>query len=140
MIPVEYPPYSFKMQDGRIFDTIRKKWVICTPEEWVRQHFVQYLIQVMQYPVGLIAIEKEIRLGELSKRFDILVYDNNHHPWLMVECKAANIPLTPAVLEQVLRYNIAVPVSYLVITNGMHTMGFAKTNQHLSQLETLPVF
>ena len=79
MIKIEYPPYQpkIKTEEGRemIFDEVRRRWVVLTPEEWVRQNFLQYLVQVMKYPASLIAVEKEIRLGELKKRFDIVVYD-----------------------------------------------------------------
>ena len=97
MININYPEPGFRIKEeaGKelIFDALRKKWLQLTPEEWVRQNFVQYLLQEKKYPVSLIALEKEIRLGELKKRFDILIYDLNHQPWMMVECKAADIKL-----------------------------------------------
>ena len=117
-----YPPYSYKIKEEQgkelIFDPSRKIWLRLTPEEWVRQNFIQYLLQTMLYPRSLIAIEKEIQLGDLKKRFDILVYDNNHLPWMMIECKSMDVPLDENVLAQVLRYHIAIPVPFLVITNG----------------------
>lgn len=144
MIRVEYPDYNFrvKKEDGKefIFDEIRKIWLRLTGEEWVRQNFLQYLVQVKQYPLSLIAVEKEIRLGELKKRFDILVYDKDHHPWLMVECKGMDIALSQEVLQQVLRYNIAVPVQYMVITNGSHCAGFHRNNGQLQAVAELPAF
>ncbi|MCR6719837.1 MAG: type I restriction enzyme HsdR N-terminal domain-containing protein [Chitinophagaceae bacterium] len=97
-----------------------------TPEEWVRQNFLAYLLRVQQYPSTLIALEKQIRVGELIKRFDILVYDSQHQPWMMVECKAPEVPLTESTLQQVLRYHISTPAKYLVITNGKATMGWEK--------------
>src|SRR5260221_12305849 len=110
MIRIEYPTPQFRIknEEGKemIFDGLRKLWVRLTPGEWVRQNFLQYLLQVKQYPAALIAVEKEIRLGELTKRFDILVYNSKHEPWLMVECKGMAIALTEEVLQQVLRYNI----------------------------------
>src|SRR5258708_4981170 len=122
MIRIDYPshPYRIKTEDGKelIFDELRRQWLRLTPEEWVRQNFLQYLQQVKKYPVALIAVEKEIKLGELKKRFDILVYNAQHQPWLMVECKAMEVSLDDTVLAQVLRYNIAIPVQYMVITNG----------------------
>lgn len=116
---------------------MRKKWLLLTPEEWVRQNFVQYLIQVKRYPSALIALEKEISLGELKKRFDILVYDTNHQPWMMVECKAAAIDMNEAVLQQVLRYNISVPVKYILITNGNITYGWERATE-LTAINELP--
>src|SRR6476646_3094504 len=121
MLPIHYPSPAFrvKKEDGHefIFDALRKKWLLLTPEEWVRQNFIQYLLQVMKYPSALIAIEKEIMLGEMKKRFDLLIYDNEHQPWMLIECKSMDISLTEDTLQQVLRYNIPVPVPYLVITN-----------------------
>jgi len=142
MLQIAFPPHEFrmKMENNRdmIFDELRKRWVVLTPEEWVRQHFLLYLTKVPQYPASLIAVEKEIRVGELRKRFDILVYDRNHQPWMMIECKAASVQLEQAVLEQLLRYHIAVPVPYLVITNGHSTRGFGKRENRLYELEELP--
>lgn len=144
MIKVEYPTFPFRMRKEKekefIFDELRKTWLRLTEEEWVRQNFLQYLLQVCRYPAPLIAVEKEIRLGELKKRFDILVYNNNHQPWLMVECKAMHIALTEDVLQQVLRYNIAVPVNYLVITNGQYCAGFVKYGAQLQAISALPSF
>lgn len=142
MIKIMYPSYSYKIkeEEGRelIFDPSRKLWVRLTPEEWVRQNIIQYLLQAMHYPSSLIAIEKELQLGELKKRFDILVYDKNHLPWMMIECKSMDVPLDDRVLSQVLRYHIAIPVPYLVITNGSYCAAFEKVNGSLSQLEQFP--
>ncbi|KIC90371.1 type I restriction enzyme HsdR N-terminal domain-containing protein [Flavihumibacter sp. ZG627] len=144
MASLQYPSFPFRLRENggrrQIFDETRKRWVAFTPEEWVRQNFLQYLLQEMNYPATLIAIEKEIKLGELSKRFDILVYDNNHKPWLMVECKSMEIPLTEEVLHQVLRYNITIPVPYLVITNGTISYFFEKRSGKLEMLEQLPAW
>lgn len=122
-----------------VFDELRRRWLVLTPEEWVRQHFLQHLLQIAGYPSGLIAVEKEIKVGEMRKRFDILVYDRNHKPWLMIECKAASVALDALVLEQLLRYHIAVPVPYLVITNGHNSRGFGKRDGALYELDALPV-
>jgi hypothetical protein len=144
MIRIGYPafPFRIKEEEGRefIFDELRKQWLRLTPEEWVRQNFLQYLVQVKKYPASMVAIEKEIRLGELKKRFDILVYDVQHRPWLIVECKAMDVPLTEMVLQQALRYNMAVPVQYLVITNGHYCAGFLKEGTQLQPVDELPPF
>lgn len=144
MIRIEYPGYNFKVkqEEGKefIFDEFRKQWLRLTGEEWVRQNFLQYLLQILQYPATLIAVEKEIRLGELKKRFDILVYNRQHQPWLMVECKGMDIALNEEVLNQVLRYNIAVPVEYIVITNGSYCAGFHRSNGQLHVLSGLPTY
>src|SRR5688572_20689837 len=128
MIKIEYPPYSFRIKKENnlefIFDELRKSWLRLTPEEWVRQNFVHYLVRVNKYPSSFIAIEKEIQLGELKKRFDLLVYDQQHEPWMMIECKGMNIDINEKVLLQVLRYNIAVPVRYIILTNGSYCIGY----------------
>ena len=142
MIKIHYPQHPFKIKkEGNaesIFDELRKSWIRLTPEEWVRQNFVQYLIQTKHYPSALIAIEKEIMLGELKKRFDILVYDRFHQPWMMVECKEMDTEINQNVLEQILRYNIAIPVRYLIITNGSYCLGYEKQHSHLQLLQALP--
>ena len=142
MIKIEYPPYQPKIKEEAqkefIFDEVRKKWIVLTPEEWVRQNFLQYLIQVKKYPASLIAVEKEIKLGELKKRFDIVVYDNDTNPWMIVECKEMNVVLGKAVLEQALRYNITLNVPYLVVTNGSYCMALQLKNGAMTVIESLP--
>lgn len=123
-----------------IFDIIRKSWIRLTPEEWVRQNIIQYLLQVMNYPATMIAVEKEIRLGELKKRFDLMVFDLNHRPWMIIECKAMEVAINQVVLEQVLRYNISVPVPFLVVTNGSSMAGFERRDNGLHEIESLPSF
>ena len=144
MLSIQYPAPSFRIRkEGErdlLFDPLRKKWVVLTPEEWVRQNFLQYLLQVKACPASLVAVEKELKLGELKKRFDILVYDPQHQPWLMVECKSGDVPLDEKVLEQALRYNISLPVTYLVISNGRFSMGWKKTEGRLDILEELPPY
>lgn len=144
MIAIHYPPPDFRIEkrNGQpfVFDGIRKKWLLLTDEEWVRQNFVAYLIRNMQYPATLIALEKALLVNELKKRFDVLVYDSRHQPWLLVECKAPQVVLDAAVLQQALRYNIAVPVPYLVITNGNATFGWKKEHGGLKNLDALPAF
>ena len=100
MITLQYPQFNFRIkeEDGKewIFDEFRKQWVRLTPEEWVRQNMLQYLVQIKKYPSSLIAIEKEIAVGEMRKRFDILVY-KNAVPWMIIECKEMNVALNDAV-------------------------------------------
>jgi hypothetical protein len=142
MIAVNFPEPVFKLKKENevefIFDAIRKQWLVLNEEEWVRQNFIQYLIQTIHYPSAFIAVEKEIMLGELKKRFDILVYDKNHKPWMMIECKAPGINLDDSVLRQVLRYNISVPVSFLIITNGHYTSGWEKIGTDLQLIQQMP--
>ena len=141
MIKVDYPEPAFRTrresEKRYLFDPLRKKWLLLTPEEWVRQNFVQYQVQVMKYPATLIALEKVITLGELKKRFDILVYDSQHQPWMIVECKEMNVKMDEPVLQQALRYNISVPVRYIIITNGTNTYGWERDGG-LKIMEALP--
>lgn len=142
MIKIEYPPYRPKIKNEHdkefIFDEFRKRWVILTPEEWVRQNFLQYLTRIKKYPASLIAIEKEIKLGELNKRFDIVVYDKETKPRMIIECKEMNVALDKTVFDQVLRYNIALNVPYLVITNGTYCRAFSLQDRHFAEMEMMP--
>jgi hypothetical protein len=144
MIKIEYPSYQpkIKSQQGKefIYDEIRNQWIKLTPEEWVRQNFLQYLIQVKKYPATLIAVEKEIKLGDLAKRFDIVVYDKNTQPWIIIECKEMEVALDKQVLDQALRYNITLQVPYIVITNGTYCFGFSAKAGLLEELNNLPEF
>ena len=141
MIKIEYPPYQpkIKTEAGKeyIFDGIRKRWVLLTPEEWVRQNFLQYMIQVKKYPASLIAIEKEIDLVDLKKRFDIVLY-KNAQPWMIVECKETTVSLNRKVLDQVLRYNMSLKLPYMVITNGSYCYAFGVVTNKLEEIDDLP--
>jgi hypothetical protein len=142
MIAVQFPEPQFSIRnEGEkrfVFDAIRKSWLLLTEEEWVRQNFINYLVQGLGYPSSLIAVEKEIQLNELKKRFDVLVYDVNHKPWMMIECKAPQVNLNENVLQQVLRYNMSVPVNFIVITNGNFTIAWEKRGASLSEIMLLP--
>ncbi|GAC1483895.1 MAG: type I restriction enzyme HsdR N-terminal domain-containing protein [Flavisolibacter sp.] len=144
MIAVDFPKPEFRIKKEEnlsyLFDPIRKIWVLLTQEEWVRQNFVSFLTGVLHYPLALIAIEKEIKLNDMKKRFDILIYDKNHLPWMMVECKAPAVKLTGKTLQQLLRYNISVPVDFLIITNGKITMGWQKEATVLKALKKMPIW
>ena len=144
MIQVTYPEPVFKIKNEKgqelIFDFIRKQWLVLTNEEWVRQNFIQFLVQVMKYPLELISLEKEIQLGELKKRFDILVFNRDHQPWMLVECKAGDVQLNENVLQQILRYHISVPAKFLLITNGNYTYGWEKIKGELVTINQLPVW
>ena len=144
MIIIDYPEPVFrtKKEKGKefIFDAIRKNWLLLTEEEWVRQNFIHYLTQQHSYPMSLIAVEKEIHLGELKKRFDILVYDKKHQPWMLIECKAGNVKLDENVVQQLLRYHIPVPAVFLLITNGHYTYGWEKLNTGLKEINQMPLW
>jgi hypothetical protein len=144
MIEVLYPDPKFRMktENGKrfIFDQIRKTWLLFTEEEWVRQNFVSYLVNRLNYPSTLIALEKELLLNGLKKRFDILVYDTEHQPWMLVECKEPGVKLSEDVLQQVLRYNITLPVPFIIITNGHSTLGWKKEGSGLVLLKEMPAW
>lgn len=103
----------------QIFDEVRKKFVALTPEEWVRQHFVNFLITSQNFPAGLIAVEMLVKVNNLSQRADVVVYDKKGKPVIIVECKAPSVPITQTVFNQVARYNSKLNVDYLIVTNGM---------------------
>ena len=142
MIQLKFPyhPFKIKEEEGKevIFDEVRKKWVRLTPEEWVRQNMIQYLVHVKSVPLKWIGVEKEIKLGELSKRFDIIVVNASMQTHLLIECKAADVVLNEEVLHQVLRYNISLPAPFLVVTNGNETFVFEKKNGELVEASEFP--
>lgn len=144
MISLSYPTTQLRerqqMARAEVFDPFRKKWVKRTPEEWVRQHFLQLLTQHHFYPSTAIAIEKSIQVGAMQKRFDILVFDQEQQPWMMIECKAETIALDRMVLEQLLHYNISMPVRYLLLTNGPQCVGWERQEQGLVAIDKIPSY
>jgi len=128
MLAIQFPDKKpqLKKEKGRelVFCIIRKRWVLLTPEEWVRQNFLFYLTEVLHYPHAFIAVEKKIKIAEVERRFDILVYDQHTLPFIIVECKKMSVPLSEEVLMQVLRYNVSAGARFLLITNGSFTYGF----------------
>jgi|TARA_B100000073_G_scaffold319042_1_gene297633 hypothetical protein len=123
MLKLSFPNYEFrlkKIDEKRfIFDEIRKKYIELTAEEWVRQNCIKFLINEKKYKSQLIAVEKKIILNNLTKRFDIIAYDNNGDPNLLVECKAPNIAIKQETFDQILSYNRVINSKYLMITNGI---------------------
>lgn len=125
-----------------VFDQVRKDYVLLTPEEWVRQHFINYLITDRLVPPGLIAVEKQIRVNRLSKRCDIVIYLHDGKPALVVECKAPHIKINRETYDQAVRYNLALNIRYMVLTNGMNHFCF-KLNyqtQESTLLNYIPAF
>lgn len=118
------PPYSPKLKrDGQrtqIFDSIRRKYVALTPEEWVRQHFINFLVTEKKYPASLIAIETGLKYNLLQKRSDVVIYNTNSKPFVIVECKAPEVKVTQDTFDQIARYNFTLKVEYLIVTNGMN--------------------
>ena len=143
MINIKFPPHPFKIKKEKgkeiIFDECRKQWVLLTPEEWVRQNFLQYLMQEKLYPASMIAVEREIMLGDVKKRFDIVIFKNTK-PWMIVECKEMQVKLNEAVIKQILNYNITLQVEYLVVTNGTSTFALHVHQGTFEWLHKLPDF
>lgn len=123
MIKLNLPEFDAKVRivenQQQIFDVIRRKYVVLTPEEWVRQHFINYLINHSSYPKGLMVIEKKVIVNGASQRADIVVYSRNGHPLMVVECKSPDVELSNATFAQAARYNYILGAKYLVITNGL---------------------
>jgi hypothetical protein len=117
------PQYSFKIigKEGSemILDPVRRKYVRLTPEEWVRQNFVQYLVNEGKYPVGLLGIEVVFRLNKLRRRVDILVHNRSGNPVMIVECKEPDVKIDETVFDQIVCYNMGLKVPYIVVTNGI---------------------
>jgi hypothetical protein len=124
MKKLNLPQFDIKIQESKgkteIFDTLRKKYVILTPEEWVRQHFVNMLINHYQYPKSLISLESGLKYNELQKRSDIVVYDREGKPFLLIECKSADVALSQQTFRQLSTYNFVIKSPYVAITNGLN--------------------
>ncbi|MEO8721097.1 MAG: type I restriction enzyme HsdR N-terminal domain-containing protein [Ginsengibacter sp.] len=144
MIKIEFKKDQPKIRQrsgiNEIFDSIRKKWLVLTPEEWVRQNILQFLISKKDYPASLIAVEKEIKLGELKKRCDIVVYNRNLIPWMIIECKEMNVSLSKKTIDQILRYHIVLPTKFLIISNGIYCFGFEKKERQFIEILQFPDF
>ena len=123
MHKLNLPSYQFKIKSSEnkqlIFDPIRKKYVVLTPEEWVRQNFVQYLIKEKDYPISMIAVEKQLTLNSLKKRFDILIFNSDGSSKIIIECKAPSVKITQDTFDQIARYNLKLNADYLIVTNGL---------------------
>ncbi len=141
MIKIEYPDAkpAIKTENDReiIFCIIRRRWFAITPEEWVRQNFLRYLIHTLHYPATLIAVEKKLQISEVKKRFDIVVY-KNALPYMIVECKEMNVPLSESTLRQVLNYNAAVQAPFMVVTNGNYCAAFEKKENVFVEVFEMP--
>ena len=123
MLKLNLPQYDSKIskKEGKlyIFDEFRKKYVALTPEEWVRQNFLMYLVTDKKYPRTLIAVEAGLKLYKRKKRTDAVVYNKQGEPLLIIECKASQVKINQDVFDQVVRYNLALKVNYLIVTNGL---------------------
>jgi len=122
MQQLHFPSYSFRFKNSEnkvsIFDEIRKKFIILTPEEWVRQHVVRFLLEEKKYPKSLINVEKVLTINGLRKRYDIVVFNPDGSIFVLVECKAPEIKTSQATFDQIARYNMTLKAEYLMVTNG----------------------
>lgn len=146
MQKLNFPTFTFRFKNSEnkvaIFDEIRKKFIKLTPEEWVRQHVTQYLLQEKKYPKSYINVEKLIKINDLSKRYDLVVFQPNGALFLLVECKAPEVKITQQTFDQIARYNLTLKAKYLMVTNGLNhyfcEMDFE--NEKYVFLEQLPDF
>ena len=126
----------------QVFDVIRKKYFVLTPEEWVRQHFIHYLNNEKNYPMGLMGVEKMVKYNALKTRADIVLYTTEGKAKMIVECKAPNVKITQDTFNQIAKYNFKLKVEFLVVTNGMQhfccRMGYE--NNSISFLDDIPTF
>lgn len=141
---LNFPEYDFSIQNVNdvvmIYDRIRKKFVKLTPEEWVRQHVISYLLIGCSLPLIRIAVEKQLKIHNTFKRFDVVVFGKSAQPLLLIECKAPTVAIDQNVFEQAIRYNLNLQVPYLWLTNGLHNITI-ECDQKLSKyrkIDTLP--
>lgn len=138
---LEFPTYSFRFKNSEnkvaIFDEIRKKFIIITPEEWVRQHVVQFLLQEKKYPKSLINVEKLLKINDLNKRYDIVVFNPDGSILILVECKAPEIKISQHTFDQIARYNMTLKAEYLMVTNGLNHY-FCKMDYEKEKYDFLP--
>ena len=123
MYELNLPQYSFKLKKENdkafIFDEYRKKYIALTPEEWVRQNLLKYLKEEKKYPAGLIAVEKGLKVNQMQKRTDAVIYNRDRQAIMIIECKAPEVSINQTVFEQIARYNMSLNVDYLLVSNGI---------------------
>ena len=144
MQKLNFPSYSFRFKNSEnkvsIFDSIRKKFIILTPEEWVRQHVVHYLLEEKKFPKSLINVEKVLMVNGLRKRYDVVVYNSDGSIFILIECKAPEVKITQATFDQIARYNMTMEAEFLMLINGLNhyfcLMDFE--NEKYTFLENLP--
>ena len=146
MVKLNFPnfDFSFKSKENKsfIFDPVRKKWLVLTSEEWVRQHCIQFLLKIKSVPMGFIQVEKKINVNGTKKRYDLVVFKPDLSIDLLVECKAPGVEITQKTFDQIARYNLVLKSDYLMLTNGINhffcKMDFEK-GQYLF-LQDLPIY
>ncbi|MDJ0646521.1 MAG: type I restriction enzyme HsdR N-terminal domain-containing protein [Flavobacteriaceae bacterium] len=146
MQALHFPEYQFRFKSNEnktyIFDILRKKYVVLSPEEWVRQHVVCYLLEEKKYPKSMIAVEKQFTINRLKKRFDILVYNSQGNPLLIVECKAPSVKITQEIFDQIAQYNMQLNAELLMVSNGLdhYFCNLDHKNQRYNFLKDLPPY
>ena len=146
MQQLNFPNYNFRFKNNEnkvsIFDEIRKKFIILTPEEWVRQHVVQFLMVEKKYPKSLINVEKVLKVNDLRKRYDVVVFNPNGSIHILVECKAPEVKIDQTTFDQIARYNLTLKATYLMVSNGLNhyfcQMDFENEKYHF--LQDIPVY
>jgi hypothetical protein len=143
MLQLNLPPYEFTINHGtpaKIFDFIRKKYVALTPEEWVRQNFLKFLVTEKKYPQSLILIEQTLQVHQMKKRCDAVIYDNSAQALMIIEFKKPEVNISQGVFDQIARYNIPLKVKYLMVSNGLQhycsRIDFENNAYHF--METIP--
>jgi hypothetical protein len=140
MKQLQFPTYSFRFKNSEnkvaIFDEIRKKFIIISPEEWVRQHVVQFLLQDKKYPKSHINVEKLLKINNLTKRYDVVVFKPDGNISILVECKAPEVKITQSTFDQIARYNMTLKAEYLMVTNGLNHY-FCKMDYEKEQYDFL---
>ena len=146
MYKLNFPSYQIPIKNKEnkmlVFDSIRKKWVSLIPEEWVRVNCIQFLINEKKIPKSLISVEKEFKLNNLKKRFDIVVYNKNGKVHVLIECKAPTVKIKQSVFNQISKYNLVLKSKYLMITNGINHYFFIMNfkTQRIDFLKELPTY
>lgn len=146
MQKLNFPSYTFRFKNNEnkvsIFDEIRKKFIILTPEEWVRQHVILFLLEEMKYPKSMINVEKVLKVNDLRKRYDGVVFNPDGSIFLLIECKAREIKIGQLTFDQIARYNMTLKADYLMVTNGLNhyfcQMDYENEKYHF--LKELPLY
>ncbi|MEP1033725.1 type I restriction enzyme HsdR N-terminal domain-containing protein [Ekhidna sp.] len=138
MRALKLPEFEVKRKDNTIFCLIRKKWIVLTPEEWVRQHFINLLIAHLGYPKGMFKLEHSMSYFKNQKRSDIIILDRAGNVFLLVECKSPNVKLDQKVVNQVAEYNKVLNSKYLAITNGLNNFIWKKGDSEFNQINEFP--
>jgi len=144
MKELKLPPIdaNIKTENGQtfIYDSIRKKYLVLTPEEWVRQHFIQLLTKHLNYPSGLFQLERQHEYFKSKKRSDILVMDQKGNPFLLIECKSYDVKINQSTLNQVAMYNKTIEAPFIGVTNGIQHFAWELVNEEYVQLANFPAY